>query len=118
MGVELKGRTIGGEGKVAEIDAAYFGGYVKPANLKAKRADRRFSENQSGKRKAVIVIRERNGATVPAVFRSEKQALSFIQKRIAKGTVVNADESANWNDLHAKFRYYGTSGGGPAAGGG
>src|SRR5450755_2146711 len=41
MGVELKGRMIGGEGKVAEIDAAYFGGYVKPANLKINRADRR-----------------------------------------------------------------------------
>ena len=43
--------------------------------------DRRY---QSGKRKAVIVIRERGGNTLPAVFWSEKHALSFIQKRIAK----------------------------------
>src|ERR1700675_3657615 len=65
--------------------------------------DRRFKFNQSGKRKAVVVIRERGGNTLPAVFRTEGQALSFIQKRIAKGTVVNADESANWNTLHACY---------------
>jgi hypothetical protein len=60
-------------------------------------------ENQSGKRKAVIVIRERNGNTLPAVFRTEGQALNFVRSRIAKGTVVNADESANWNELHSRF---------------
>jgi transposase-like protein len=103
MAAELKGRVIGGEGKVAEVDSGYFGGYVRPANLANHRVDRRFLENQSGKRKAVIVIRERNGNTLPAVFRSEKHALNFIRSRIAKGTVVNADESANWNELHSRF---------------
>jgi len=103
MAAELKGRMIGGEGKVAEVDAGYFGGYVKPANLKNHRVDRRFYENQSHKRKAVIVIRERNGNTLPAVFRTEGQALKFIQSRIAKGTIVNADESPNWNELHSRF---------------
>src|ERR1700726_1017796 len=103
MAAELKGRVIGGEGKVAEVDSGYFGGYVKPANLAEKRKDRRFTANQSGKRKAVVVIRERNGNTLPAVFRTEGQALNFVRSRIAKGTVVNADESANWNELHARF---------------
>jgi transposase-like protein len=103
MSAELKGRMIGGEGKIAEVDAGYFGGYVKPANLKEHRVDRRFYEHQSGKRKAVVVIRERNGNTLPAVFRTEGQALNFVKSRIAKGTVVNADESANWNELHSRF---------------
>ncbi len=103
MAAELKGRVVGGEGKVAEVDAGYFGGYVKPANLKPHRVDRRFFEHQSGKRKAVIVIRERDGSTLPAVFRSEGQALNWIKSRIAKGTVVNADESPNWNELHSRF---------------
>jgi transposase-like protein len=103
MAAELKGRVIGGEGKVAEVDSGYFGGYVKPANLKNHRVDRRFYEHQSGKRKAVIVIRERNGNTLPAVFKSEKRALDFIRRRIAPGTIVNADESANWNELHSRF---------------
>jgi transposase-like protein len=32
MAAEFKGRVVGGEGKTAEVDGAYFGGYVKPAN--------------------------------------------------------------------------------------
>jgi transposase-like protein len=103
MAAELKGRMIGGEGKEAEVDAGYFGGYVKPANLRADRIDRRYFENQTGKRKAVVVIRERDGSTLPAVFRTEGQALNWVKARIAKGTVVNADESPNWNDLHGRF---------------
>ena len=103
MASELKARVIGGEGKEAELDSAYFGGYVKPANRKEDRVDRRFAENQSRKRKAVVVIRERGGNTLPAVFTSETAALSFIRSRIAKGTVVHADKSASWNDLHARY---------------
>ena len=94
MAEELKGRMIGGEGKVAEVDSGYFGGYVSPANLANHRVDRRMFENQSGKRKAVVIIRERDGNSLPAVFRTERQALNFIRSRIAKGTVVNADEVA------------------------
>jgi len=103
MAVELKGRTIGGPGKVAEVDGGYFGGYVKPANLKQHRLDRRFADHQNGKRKAVVIIRERDGNSVPAVFRTEGAALSFIKARIAPGTVVHADEAGAWNDLHGKF---------------
>src|SRR6202789_1414897 len=39
MAEEMKGRTIGGVGKVAEVDGGYFGGYVRPANHHADRAD-------------------------------------------------------------------------------
>ena len=92
-----------GEGKVAEIDGAYFWGHVRPENLAADRIDRRLAENQSGKRKVVVVMRERDGRTLPQVFASEDAAVSFIRARIAKGTVVHADESPAWNSLHAKF---------------
>jgi ISXO2-like transposase domain len=74
MAEEMKGRTLGGEGKVAEIDGGYFGGYVKPANNKENRRDRRLARNQNGKCKAVVIIRERNGRSLPAVFRTEGQA--------------------------------------------
>jgi hypothetical protein len=50
-----------------------------------------------------VVIRERNGNTLPAVFRSEGAALSFIKSRIAKGTTINADESSAWNELHSRY---------------
>jgi len=29
MAEEMKGRVVGGEGKVAEVDGGYFGGYIK-----------------------------------------------------------------------------------------
>ena len=103
MAEEMKGRVVGGEGKTAEVDGGYFGGYVKPANLKEKRVDRRFAVNQNGKRKVVVIIRERGGNSVPAVFGTESQAASFIKARIAKGTVVNADEAASWDGLHERF---------------
>jgi transposase-like protein len=103
MAEELRGRKIGGDGKIAEVDGGYFGGYVKPANRADKRKDRRFAHNQSGKRRVVVVIREREGNTLPAVFKSESLALSFIRQRVAKGTIINADEAGGWNDLHARY---------------
>src|SRR6266550_2175733 len=67
MAAEMRGRVIGGNGKTAEIDTGYFGGYVKPANEKERRRDRRLAANQTEKRKVVVVIRERGGNSVPAV---------------------------------------------------
>ena len=104
MASSLKSLQIGGAGKTAEIDGAYFGGHVRPANLAVDRLDRRLAENQNGKRKVVVVIRERSGRILPDVFSSETAALSFIQRRIDKGTLVHADESPAWDPLHAKFK--------------
>lgn len=103
MSEELKGRTVGGEGKIAEIDGGYFGGYVKPANYREHRRDRRLWRNQSGKRECVVIVRERNGNSVPAVFRAEGQALSWIRRRIEPGTIVNADEGAAWDELNKRY---------------
>jgi len=103
MATELKGRRIGGEGEEAEIDGGYFGGYVKPANFREDRKDRRLWKNQSGKRECVVIVRERDGKSVPAVFRTEGAALDWIKSRIKPGTIVNADEAPSWNDLHSKF---------------
>jgi molybdenum-dependent DNA-binding transcriptional regulator ModE len=85
MAEEMNGRIVGGKGKMAEVDGGYFGGYVKPANRKEKRVDRRFAQNQNGKRKVVVIIRERGGNSVPAVFHSMSQASAFIRARIAEG---------------------------------
>ncbi len=103
MAEELKGRVIGGHGKVAEVDGGYFGGYVKPANHRENRRDRRLARNQNGKRKVVVIVRERNGGSVPAVFKSEAHAASFIRARVAKGTTINADEAGSWDTLHDRF---------------
>ena len=76
MAVEMKGRTLGGEGEEVSVDGAYFGGYSKPGNRKENRRDRRLAKNQTGKRQVVVVIREHGGDTLPAVFNSEALYLS------------------------------------------
>ncbi|HVZ27731.1 MAG TPA: IS1595 family transposase [Rhizomicrobium sp.] len=103
MAEEFKGRKVGGEGKVAETDGAYFGGYIRPANFKENRRDRRLARNQTGKRQSVIIVRERNGNSLPAVFKSEGAALAWIKSRINPGTIVNADEAGSWDGLASKF---------------
>jgi transposase-like protein len=103
LGSEVRQSAIGGEGKRAEVDGGYFGGYVKPANHRENRRDRRLRQNQSGKRKVVVVIRERNGKTLPGVFRTEADALSFIRRSVPRDTEMYADEAGSWNELHARY---------------
>lgn len=103
MASEVRQTAIGGEGKRAEVDGGYFGGYVKPANRRENRVDRRLRQNQTGKRKVVVVIRERNGGTLPGVFRSEADALSFIRRSVPASTTLYADEAGSWNSLHARY---------------
>ncbi len=103
MAGEYKDRMIGGEGKTAEVDGGYFGGYVKPANLRENRRDRRLVRNQNGKRQVVVIVRERGGNSVPAVFKSESHAANFIKSRVTHGTKLNADEAGSWDGLHKNF---------------
>jgi transposase-like protein len=99
------GEPLGGDGKRAEVDGGYFGGYVKPANRRENRRDRRLAVNQSGKRRVVVIIRERGpeGKALPGVFRNEADAVEFIRKNLAPQTRLYADEAASWNDLHSKY---------------
>ena len=89
--------------------AVFFGGYVKPANLKENHRDRRLVKNQSGKRQSIVIVRERGGNPVPAVFKSESHAANFIKARVTKGTKLNADEAAAWNGLHKNFEVTGST---------
>jgi transposase-like protein len=95
--------SVGGEGKSVEIDGAYFGGYVKPANYKAERIDRRLAENRTGKRRVVVIMRERGGKTLPFVFKSEDASLATIRERVALGTTVYADDASHWRALNARY---------------
>ena len=96
-----KGATVSGE---VEVDGMYAGGYVKPANVKALRKDRRFLANQTGKRQSVIVARERNGKTLTLVAKSEAEGAAAIHDRIQHGSTVYADEAAHWAAFHACFK--------------
>ena len=103
MAASSKALRIGGDGHVVELDGAYFGGHVRPENLAADRVDRRLAENQSGKRQVVVAMRERGGSTLVRVVSAEEAAVPTIPQRIAKATMLHADESPAWNKLHASF---------------
>lgn len=82
MASETSGLRLNGH---VEIDGAYFGGYVKPENYKDERKDRRLSINRSGKRRCVVVMREREGKALPFVFNGEDESLPTILSRVERG---------------------------------
>ena len=86
-----------------EIDGAYFGGYVKPANRKEDRVDRRRAMHQTGKRQVVVVMRERDGRTLPFVAKSEAAGVPMIAATVTAGSTIYADEASGWDALAAKF---------------
>ncbi len=98
---ETEGEKLSG---IVEIDGAYFGGYVKPENRKEDRKDRRLLENRSGKRKCVVVMRSRNGRTLPHVCESEGDAVPTILERVEAGSTIHADEGSAWDVLHSRYK--------------
>ncbi|RDE06809.1 IS1595 family transposase [Sphingomonas aracearum] len=100
---EAHGRTLDG---IVEVDGAYFGGYVKPANERENRRDRRLVANQSGKRKSVVVMRERDGETLTFVGKSEAAGVAVVREHVASSAVIHADEASHWDALHGSHETY------------
>src|SRR5271169_2117601 len=100
LAAEKADATVSGQ---VAVDGAYFGGYIKPANHKENRRDRRLAINQNGKRRVVVIMRERDGKTLPFVFKSEDAAIPTIEKHVATGSTIYADEAASWDKLHAHY---------------
>ncbi|GAB4151095.1 MAG: hypothetical protein Tsb0016_23110 [Sphingomonadales bacterium] len=100
LGAELQDRKLSGH---VEVDGAYFGGYVKPENRKEDRKDRRLKENRTGKRKVVVILRERGGKSFPFICNGEDESVPTIRERVEAGTTVYADEAPSWDALHAKY---------------
>ncbi|MBB4096972.1 transposase-like protein [Sphingomonas kyeonggiensis] len=97
MALEQQNRRLDG---VVEIDGAYFGGHVKPANVKAERKDRRLAENRNGKRQCVVVMRERGGKSLPFVVRNEGEAVPIARQRISPQAIIHADEGTGWDVMY------------------
>lgn len=86
-----------------EVDGAYFGGYVKPANYKEHRIDRRTAIAQTGKRQVVVAMRKRGGETITHVAQSEGAAVPHIMSKIAHGALIHADEATSWDRLDVRY---------------
>jgi transposase-like protein len=95
--------AIGEVAGSVEVDGAYFGGYIKPANNRADRRDRRRRIYQTGKREVVVVMRERGGKTLPFVAPTEAAGVARVAASVAPGSTIYADEADHWNRLEAKF---------------
>ncbi|TLG78523.1 IS1595 family transposase [Methylocystis sp. B8] len=100
LAAEVETLQLAGE---VEIDGCYIGGHVRPANYKENRKDRRKLVNQTGKRRVVVAMRERNGRTLPFVFKSEGESVETIAERVDAAATVHADEAAHWDKLHTIF---------------
>lgn len=103
MAREQIGRQLDG---VVQIDGAYFGGYVKPENVKADRKDRRLLINQTGKRQCVVIMREQNGKSLPFVVRNEGDAVPYVRDHVGTLATIHADEGTGWDALHAGWVTY------------
>jgi transposase-like protein len=100
LAAEQAKAVIDGE---AAVDGAYFGGYVKPANVRAERVDRRRKIHQTGKRQVVVVARELDGQTLTHVAASEAEGVPFVLANVRHGVVLHADEANHWDQLEARF---------------
>lgn len=86
-----------------EVDGAYFGGHVRPANCKEDRVDRRLLRHRTGKRRVIVVLRERGGRTLTRAFLREAEGVDFAKERIEPKTIVAADEGSHWDLLTPTF---------------
>jgi transposase-like protein len=96
LAAEQREMKVGG---IVEVDGLYAGGYIRPANWKENRVDRRIAQHQTGKRQVVVVMRERGGRTLPFVFKSEADSIPTIEARVDADATIHADEAAHWDSL-------------------
>jgi len=100
MAAETRGLKLSGD---VEIDGAYFGGHIRPANKAEDRVDRRLAQHQTGKRRVVIVLRQRKGRTLTFVVRNEADGVFYANQRADMAARIHADEATHWDVLHARF---------------
>lgn len=103
MASETKNTTLDGE---VEIDGMYNGGHIRPANKAADRVDRRLAENQTGKRRVVIALRQRKGRTRTFVSHHESEGVEIAKQIVSRTAVMHADEAGHWDALHAGWQVH------------
>ena len=97
---ETDNETLSGD---VEIDGAYFGGHIRPANEKENRIDRRLSKHQTGTRRVVIALRERDGRTLPFVRERESEGVEIARGVVDADATIHADEGSHWDVLEAEY---------------
>lgn len=93
---EVEGAMVQGE---VEIDGAYFGGHIRPKNLRKDRVDRRRKRYQTGTRRVVVAVRARKGRTLTFVTRTEADGVDLVARAVKPGSIIYADEANHWDHL-------------------
>lgn len=83
-----------------EVDGQYHGGHIRPENHKDDRKDRRLKKHQTGTRRVVVALREREGRTVPFVTKSEAEGVDLVKEHVSQSATMSADEASHWDQLH------------------
>jgi transposase-like protein len=88
---------------VVEMDGMYVGGHVRPENRQEDRVDRRLAENQTGKRMAIIALRERGpgSRTLVAVAPEERGDVAWhlVKNHVQHGAELRADQHKSYDEL-------------------
>jgi len=103
LAAETRDTSLSGE---VEVDGAAFGGHVRPANQRKDRIDRRLLRNRSGKRRVVVVLRQRRGRTMARSFLREAQGVELARERVTPGSSISADEGPYWDLLDPVFEMH------------
>ena len=101
LAAETKGHKLSGE---VEIDGAYFGGHIRPANKAEDRIDRRLAKHQTGKRRVVVALRQRKGRTLTFVVRNDSDGVFYANQCADMAARIHADEASHWDVLHERFQ--------------
>lgn len=94
-----------------EMDGCYFHYYIRPANFKANRIDRRLARNLNPNKRCVIAMRQRGepgkGAkrTIITVIKSEndQDVLALTTKYVVPGTIVYTDSHNCYGVLAGRY---------------
>lgn len=101
---EIENLKLSGE---VEIDGAHFCGYVRPANWKHNRKDRRLARNRSPNRRVVVAFRQRGGRIKTFVTKTEPEGVALVQEHLnPKSTTIYADDGTWWDVLHGSYQAY------------
>lgn len=89
---------------VVEIDGAYYGGSTRSGNTGREGAK---AENRK-KKKCVLTLAERGGATATVVIKSEnsRDIIEAVRTHILPTAEICADEHASYDALHAGWRVH------------
>ncbi|MDP3088527.1 MAG: IS1595 family transposase [Methylotenera sp.] len=94
-----------------EIDGCYFHYYVRPANKRANRVDRRMAFNLNPNKRAVLAIRQRGlpgqGAkrTIVTVIKNEneREVFALAKKYIEPDTTIYTDNHSCYTSLASDY---------------